>query len=181
MAPLQSFVQYQTKTTPLAVNHQGLFPSVTVSFNLGPGVALGDAANAIHEMEGRIGMPRSIRGMFSGTLEAFQESLASEPVLVATALAAVYIVLGILYESYVHPITILSTIPSAGVGAVLVLMLFHTDLSIVALIGMILLIGIVKKNAILMIDFALVSERTDGKRPKKRFSRPVSSVSDRFS
>jgi multidrug efflux pump len=160
--PLNAITQFQTTTAPLAVNHQGQFPSVTVSFNLAPGIALSDAAQTIAAMELRMGMPSTIQGMFSGTLQAFQDSLATEPFLVITALMAVYIVLGILYESYVHPITILSTLPSAGVGAVLALMLFHTDLNVIALIGVILLIGIVKKNAILMIDFALAAERNEG-------------------
>jgi multidrug efflux pump len=160
--PLSAITQFQATTAPLAVNHQGQFPSVTVSFNLAPGIALSDAAQTINAMELKMGMPSSIHGMFSGTLQAFQSSLSTEPFLVITALMAVYIVLGILYESYVHPITILSTLPSAGVGAVLALMLFHTDLNVIALIGVILLIGIVKKNAILMIDFALAAERNDG-------------------
>jgi len=160
--PLSAITQFQATTAPLAVNHQGQFPSVTVSFNLAPGIALSDAAQTINAMELKMGMPSSIHGMFSGTLQAFQSSLATEPFLVITALMAVYIVLGILYESYVHPVTILSTLPSAGVGAVLALMLFHTDLNVIALIGVILLIGIVKKNAILMIDFALAAERNDG-------------------
>jgi multidrug efflux pump len=165
--PLSAIAHYEATTAPLAVNHQGQYPSVTVSFNLAPGVALSDASRAVLEMEQKIGMPNSIRGMFSGTLQAFQSSLSSEPVLIITALLAVYIVLGILYESYIHPITIISTLPSAGVGAVLALMIFHTDLSVIALIGIILLIGIVKKNAIMMIDFALAAERTDGKNPKE--------------
>jgi hypothetical protein len=152
-------------TAPITVSHQGQFPSVTVSFNLAPGVALSDAVNTIQQMQQRIGMPARIHGSFSGTLQAFQTSLASEPVLIITALLAVYIVLGVLYESYIHPITILSTLPSAGVGAVLALMLFHTDLSVIALIGVVLLIGIVKKNAIMMIDFALAAEREQGKPP----------------
>jgi multidrug efflux pump len=160
--PLNAITQFQPTTAPLAVNHQGQFPSVTVSFNLAPGIALSDAAQTINAMELKMGMPATIHGMFSGTLQAFQSSLATEPFLVITALMAVYIVLGILYESYVHPITILSTLPSAGVGAVLALMLFHTDLNVIALIGVILLIGIVKKNAILMIDFALAAERNEG-------------------
>ena len=159
--PLSAITEFQPTTAPLAVNHQGQFPSVTVSFNLTPGIALSDAAQTINAMELKMGMPATIHGMFSGTLEAFQSSLATEPFLVITALMAVYIVLGILYESYVHPITILSTLPSAGVGAVLALMLFHTDLNVIALIGVILLIGIVKKNAILMIDFALAAERNE--------------------
>ena len=165
--PLSAIAHYEATTAPLAVNHQGQYPSVTVSFNLAPGVALSDASRAVLEMEQKIGMPNSIRGMFSGTLQAFQSSLSSEPVLIITALLAVYIVLGILYESYIHPITIISTLPSAGVGAVLALMIFHTDLSVIALIGIILLIGILKKNAIMMIDFALAAERTDGKSPKE--------------
>jgi multidrug efflux pump len=165
--PLSAVARYEPTTAPLAVNHQGQYPSVTVSFNLAPGVALSDASKAVLDMEQKVGMPNTIRGMFSGTLQAFQSSLSSEPVLIITALLAVYIVLGILYESFIHPITILSTLPSAGVGAVLALMLFHTDLSVIALIGIILLIGIVKKNAIMMIDFALAAERNDGKNPKE--------------
>jgi multidrug efflux pump len=161
--PLSAITQFQPQTAPLAVNHQGQFPSVTVSFNLAAGMALSDAAREINTMEQKIGMPSTIHGMFSGTLQAFQASLATQPMLIITALLAVYIVLGILYESLIHPITILSTLPSAGVGAVLALMLFRTDLSVIALIGIILLIGIVKKNAILMIDFALQAERTEGK------------------
>ncbi len=160
--PLRALADYQPKTAPLSVNHQGQFPSVTVSFNLAPGIALSDAAKNINQMEQRIGMPPSIQGMFSGTLQAFQDSLSTQPMLIITALLAVYIVLGILYESYIHPITILSTLPSAGVGAVLALLLFRIDLSVIALIGIILLIGIVKKNAILMIDFALAAERNEG-------------------
>ncbi len=167
VVPLSAIASYQANTAPLSVNHQGQYPSVTISFNLAPGVALSDASRAIIEMEQRIGMPQSIRGMFSGTLQAFQSSLATEPFLIITALMAVYIVLGILYESYIHPITIISTLPSAGVGAVLALMLFKTDLSVIALIGIILLIGIVKKNAIMMIDFALAAERHEGKTPKE--------------
>jgi multidrug efflux pump len=163
VVPINAVTHFVPKTAPLAVNHQGVFPSVTVSFNLAPGIALSDAATAVADMEQKMGMPATVHGMFSGTLQAYQASLASEPMLIVTALMTVYIVLGILYESYIHPITILSTLPSAGVGAVLALMLFRTDLSIVALIGVILLIGIVKKNAILMIDFALAAERNEGK------------------
>jgi multidrug efflux pump len=166
VVPLSTITHFAPKTAPLAVNHQGQFPSVTVSFNLAPGVALSDATRSILQMEDKIGMPDTIHGMFSGTMQAFQSSLSTQPMLIVTALLAVYIVLGILYESYIHPITILSTLPSAGVGAVLALIIFRTDLSIVALIGIILLIGIVKKNAILMIDFALAAERTEGKSPK---------------
>jgi len=161
--PLGAIAHFDPTTAPLAVNHQGQFPSVTVSFNLAPGMALSDAAATINTMEQKIGMPATIHGMFSGTLQAFQASLSTEPMLIITALLAVYIVLGILYESFIHPITILSTIPSAGVGAVLALMIFRMDLSVIALIGIILLIGIVKKNAILMIDFALAAERTENK------------------
>jgi multidrug efflux pump len=165
--PLSGITHFETRTAPLSVNHQGQFPSVTVSFNTGPGVALSDAAKAITDMEQRIGMPATIHGMFSGALQAFQASLATEPFLLLTALLTVYIVLGILYESYIHPITILSTIPSAGVGAALALMLWRIDLSVIAIIGMLLLIGIVKKNAIMMIDFALAAERNEGKSSKE--------------
>ncbi len=166
VVPLSAIAHYEPSTAPLAVNHQGQYPSVTISFNLAPGVALSDASRAILTMEQKMGMPSTITGMFSGTLQAFQSSLATEPFLIITALMAVYIVLGILYESYIHPLTIISTLPSAGVGAVLALMIFHKDLSIIAVIGVILLIGIVKKNAILMIDFALAAERIDGKSPR---------------
>ena len=163
-----AFTQLEPRTdTALSVNHQGQFPSVTLSFNLAPGVALSDAAREITELQQKLGMPSSVQGMFSGALEAFQSSLATEPLLILTAIAAVYIVLGILYESYIHPITILSTLPSAGVGAVLALMVFHTELTVIALIGIVLLIGIVKKNAILMIDFAITAERNEGRRPEE--------------
>lgn len=165
VVPLSAIAHYEPATAPLAVNHQGQFPSVTISFNLAPGVALSDAVQGINQMEQSIGMPGSIQGSFSGTLEAFQSSLANQPLLIVTALLAIYIVLGILYESYIHPITILSTLPSAGVGAVLALLFTRTDLSVIALIGIILLIGIVKKNAIMMIDFAVDAERSQGKRP----------------
>jgi multidrug efflux pump len=161
--PLNAIAHYEPTTAPIAVNHQGQFPSVTLSFNLTPGIALSDAVKTIQEMEQDIRMPGRIHGSFSGTLQAFQRSLASEPFLILAALAAVYIVLGILYESYIHPITILSTLPSAGVGAVLALMIFKTELSIIAIIGILLLIGIVKKNAIMMVDFALAAEREEGK------------------
>ncbi len=170
VVPLGAIAHYEATTAPIAVNHQGQFPAVTLSFNLAPGIALGDAVKTIHKMEQSIGMPGRISGSFSGTLQAFQASLANEPYLILAAIAAVYIVLGILYESTIHPITILSTLPSAGVGAVLALMLFPigvgTDLSVIALIGILLLIGIVKKNAILMIDFALAAEREGGKSSK---------------
>jgi multidrug efflux pump len=165
VVPLSAVARYEPTIAPLAVNHQGQFPAVTISFNLAPGVALSDASREIDDMEQSMGMPASIHGLYSGTLEAFRTSLSTEPALILTALLAVYIVLGALYESFIHPITILSTIPSAGVGAVLALMLFRIDLSVIAIIGMILLIGIVKKNAILMIDFALSVERSEGKSP----------------
>ncbi len=161
--PLSSFTRFAPSNAPLAVNHQGQFPSVTIAFNVAPGVSLGQAVEAITDTQRELGMPANVQASFSGTAQAFQTSLANEPMLILAALAAVYIVLGILYESYIHPITILSTLPSAGVGALLALMLFRFDLSIIALIGIILLIGIVKKNAILMIDFALDAERNEGK------------------
>ncbi len=160
---LSTFTHFEPSTTALSVNHQGQFPSVTVSFNLAPGVSLGQAVADIETAQRQMGLPSSIHGSFAGTAQAFQDSLKNEPVLVLTALCAVYIVLGILYESYVHPITILSTLPSAGVGALLALMLCRIDLTVIALIGIILLIGIVKKNAIMMIDFALEAERQHGK------------------
>jgi len=163
VVPLSAIAHYEPTTAPISVNHQGQFPSVTLSFNLKPGMALSEAVKTLQQMEQSIGMPGRIHGSFSGTLQAFQSSLANMPLLIITALAAVYIVLGILYESYIHPITILSTLPSAGVGAILALMVFQTDLSVMSLIGMLLLIGIVKKNAILMIDFALAAERNEGK------------------
>jgi multidrug efflux pump len=161
--PLSAFTSYAPATAPLAVNHQGLSPAVTISFNLRPGVALGDAVNEINASAMKIGLPSTIHTGFAGTAQAYQDSLGSEPLLIAAALASVYIVLGMLYESYVHPVTILSTLPSAGVGALLALMLTHTELTVIAIIGIILLIGIVKKNAILMIDFALSAERNEGK------------------
>ncbi|HXW83454.1 MAG TPA: efflux RND transporter permease subunit, partial [Candidatus Binataceae bacterium] len=161
--PLSAFTHFQRTNTPLQVNHQGQFPAVTLSFNLATGVSLGQAVDAIEAMERKVGLPPTIRGGFQGTAQAFQESLKNEPLLILAALLSVYIVLGILYESYIHPITILSTLPSAGVGALLFLMLFHYDLSIIALIGIILLIGIVKKNAIMMVDFALEVERREHK------------------
>ena len=167
MVPLSAFTHFESDTAPLAVNHSSVFPSVTFSFNLAPGVALGDAVKLINATEARAGMPSTITGSFSGTAQAFTASLSSEPILLAAAVAAVYVVLGILYESYIHPVTILSTLPSAGVGALLALLLTHTELSIIALIGIILLIGLVKKNAIMMIDFAIEVERRDHKSPKQ--------------
>ncbi|PYN96266.1 MAG: acriflavine resistance protein B [Candidatus Rokuibacteriota bacterium] len=163
--PLSAFTHYVTGPTSLSVNHQGQFPAVTVSFNLAPGLALGHAVDAIKNAERDIGLPLSIHAAFQGTAKAFQASLANEPLLILAALITVYIVLGVLYESYIHPITILSTLPSAGVGAILALLLCRAHLDVIALIGIILLIGIVKKNAIMMIDFALDAEREEGKQP----------------
>src|SRR5437899_4686236 len=161
--PLSSFAHFTSKIEPLLVNHQGQFPAVTMAFNLAPGIALGQAVDRIQQLQGELHLPPSIDSAFMGTAQAFQSSLSSTPLLVAAAILVVYIVLGMLYESYVHPITILSALPSAGVGALIMLILFGYDLSIIALIGIILLIGIVKKNAIMMIDFALEAERHEGK------------------
>jgi multidrug efflux pump len=163
ISPLSSITRASTNTTPLQVNHTGLFPSVTVSFNLANGMSLSDATREVTEMETRLGMPSTVHGFFAGTAQAYQDSLASEKYLVITAVLAVYIVLGILYESLMHPITILSTLPSASIGAMLALMIFHIDLNVISIIGIILLIGIVKKNAIMMIDFALMAEREEQK------------------
>jgi multidrug efflux pump len=162
MVPLSAVTHYGPGNIPLAVNHQGLFVASTISFNLPPGIALSDAIREINGVMNRIGVPASIHGTFQGTARAFEQSLSNQPYLIIAALVAIYIVLGMLYESFIHPITILSTLPSAGVGAVLALMLFNTEFSIMALIGIILLIGLVKKNAIMMIDFALDAERTKG-------------------
>ncbi len=166
MVPLAAFTHYAPGHTPLAVNHQGMFVASTISFNVRPGASLGQASAAITATMRELGMPAAIHGTFQGTAATFQKSLDSEPVLILAALAAIYVVLGILYESFIHPLTIISTLPSAGVGAVLALMLFHTEFSIIALIGVILLIGIVKKNAIMMIDFALQAEREQGLDPR---------------
>jgi multidrug efflux pump len=163
--PLLAVAKGQANTTPLTINHTGLFPSVTVSFNLASNKSLSDATLSITEMQKRLGAPSTLQGFFAGTLLAYQQSLGTEPVLILTALLAVYIVLGILYESLVHPLTIISTLPSASVGAMLSLMLFKQDLNIISIIGIVLLIGIVKKNAIMMIDFALETERNEGKKP----------------
>ena len=165
--PLNVFTQFSETTTPLAISRQGQFPVVTVSFNLAPGKSLGDAVAAIEKASQEINLPVSVRGSFQGTAQAFQASLANEVWLILAALVTVYIVLGILYESYIHPLTILSTLPSAGVGALLALMLFRIEFTVIALIGIILLIGIVKKNAIMMIDFALDAERREGKTPEE--------------
>jgi multidrug efflux pump len=163
VVPLSAFAHFESGTGPLAVNHQGQFPVVTISFNLAPGSSLGQATDAITRVQQQIRIPESIATSFQGTAQAFQASLKNEPLLILAAVMTVYIVLGVLYESYIHPITILSTLPSAGVGAILALILFHEELGVVALIGIILLIGIVKKNAIMMIDFALEAERQHGK------------------
>jgi len=167
MVPLAAFSHYAPGSTPLAVNHQGTFVATTISFNLGPNSSLSHATDAIARASAAIGMPPTIHGSFAGTASSYQASLSSEPMLILTALAAVYIVLGVLYESYIHPITILSTLPSAGAGAVLALRLFGQEFSIIALIGVILLIGIVKKNAIMMIDFALDAQRREHLKPEE--------------
>jgi multidrug efflux pump len=169
--PLSAMVHQTTKTAPLAINHQGQFPAVTLSFNLAEGESLGRAVTAIHDARERIGMPTSIRSDFVGAAQAFTASLASEPLLILAAIVTVYIVLGILYESYIHPVTIVSTLPSAGVGALLALFACKTEFSVISLIGIILLIGIVKKNAIMMIDFALEAEREQGMRPEQAIHR----------
>jgi multidrug efflux pump len=163
LIPLSAFAHFQPSTSALTVNHQGIFPAITLAFNLAPGSSLGPAVEKIEAVQRELSMPPTVHGTFQGTAQAFQDSLSSEPLLIISALAAVYIVLGILYESYIHPITILSTLPSAGVGALLAIRLINADLSIIALIGIILLIGLVKKNAILMIDFAVQTERAEGK------------------
>jgi multidrug efflux pump len=160
--PLSAFTHFEEKQTALAINHQGQFPAVTISFNLAPGKSIGDAVTAVNTAKDELNLPPSVNAEFQGSARAFEASLANEPLLILAALIVVYIVLGVLYESYIHPITILSTLPSAGVGAILALLIFHVDLSVIALIGIILLIGIVKKNAIMMIDFALEAEREQG-------------------
>jgi multidrug efflux pump len=162
MIPLSAVSHFGPGAIPLAVNHQGLFVANTISFNLAPGVSLGTAVDLIEATMTRLGVPATIHGTFQGTAKAFQDSLANQPFLILAALVTIYIVLGILYESYFHPLTILSTLPSAGVGALLALMVFGMEFSIMSLIGVILLIGIVKKNAIMMIDFALDAQRTRG-------------------
>jgi multidrug efflux pump subunit AcrB len=165
--PLSAVTRYEATSSLLAVNHQGQFPAVTFSFNMMPGVSLGEAVAAIEREIQQMGLPASIRGSFQGAARAFKSSSNSQLWVILGALVTVYVVLGILYESYIHPITILSTLPSAGVGALLALLLFKIELSMIALIGIILLIGIVKKNAIMMIDFALEAERKEGKRPEQ--------------
>jgi HAE1 family hydrophobic/amphiphilic exporter-1 len=165
--PLSTLVNSNVKAAPIAINHQGMFPAATISFNLKPGVALGDAVAAIHQVELQAGKPASLATTFQGNAQAFQSSLAGEPILIAAALVVIYIILGVLYESTIHPITILSTLPSAGIGALLLLMAFHISLSVIAMIGIILLIGIVKKNGIMLVDFALEAERVEGLGPEE--------------
>ena len=167
MVPLSAIAHYDSQRTSLTVNHQGQYPAVTLTFNLAPNVSLGQAVTALDQAESDMGMPSAIHASFQGTAQAFQESLKNEPYLILAAIIAVYVVLGILYESLIHPLTILSTLPPAGVGALLALMITGTDLSIIALIGILLLIGIVKKNAIMMIDFALQAERDQGLPPRE--------------
>ncbi len=167
MVPLAAFTRFEPGKTPLAINHHGPFVASTISFNLAPGKSLSDASETVNRVMHELHVPASLHGSFQGTARVFEESLKNEPILVATAIIAVYIVLGILYESYVHPITILSTLPSAGLGAVLALLALNTEFSIIALIGVILLIGIVKKNAIMMIDFALDAQRRHGLGPRE--------------
>lgn len=161
MIPLLAIAHFGPGNTPLAVSHQGQFVATTISFNLPVGKSLSDATTAIYQTMANIGMPGTLHGGFSGTAQAFQQSLSNQPLLILAVLTAVYIVLEILYESYLHPLTILSTLPSAGVGALLALLLFNTEFSIIALIGVILLIGIVKKNAIMMVDFAIDAARAE--------------------
>jgi multidrug efflux pump len=163
--PLSAIARWEETNAPLTINHQGQFPVVTLSFNLAPGVSLGDAVKQIDNVRDNMGLPESIRTAYQGAARVFQAALANQPMLILAALVTVYIVLGVLYESFIHPVTILSTLPSAGIGALLALMLFRQDLGIIALIGIILLIGIVKKNAIMMVDFALDAQRTQGMSP----------------
>ncbi|MEN6525385.1 MAG: efflux RND transporter permease subunit, partial [Candidatus Polarisedimenticolia bacterium] len=165
VVPLSAVAHFAPQTTSLSVAHQGQFPAVTISFNLAPGLALGQAVDAINDAARRVGLPATVQSSFQGTAQAFQQSLDNEALLILAALMTVYVVLGVLYESYVHPVTILSTLPSAGIGALLALRMTRTDLSVIALVGILLLIGIVKKNAILMIDFAIEAERGEGLAP----------------
>jgi multidrug efflux pump subunit AcrB len=171
LVPLAVISHFVDEMAPLQINHQGQFPAITLSFNLAPGVALGDAVTAVDAAIRDIDMPSTLHGSFQGTAQAFKAALDNQPWLIAAAVIAVYIVLGILYESYIHPVTILSTLPSAGLGALLALMLCHDDLTVIALVGIILLIGIVKKNAIMMIDFALDAERKEGLDPETAITR----------
>jgi HAE1 family hydrophobic/amphiphilic exporter-1 len=164
--PLAAFAKWTTHPVrPLSINHQGQFPAITISFNLAQGIALGDATQAVQQAMTELDVPATISANFQGNAQAFQASLSTVPLLILAALVVVYLILGVLYESYIHPITILSTLPSAGVGALLMLMLFHFDFSLIALIGIILLIGIVKKNGIMLVDFAIVAERDEGLAP----------------
>jgi multidrug efflux pump subunit AcrB len=165
--PLRTLYRQTSRNSALSANHSGQFPSATISFNLAPGTSLSDVIPKIEHASDQLGMPENIQGKFSGTAEAFQSSLSTQPLLILAALVTVYIVLGVLYESYIHPLTILSTLPSAGVGALLALLVCRTELNVMALIGILLLIGIVKKNAIMMIDFAIEAERNHGKSPKE--------------
>jgi multidrug efflux pump len=165
--PLSAITHLEERPATLAINHQGQFPAVTISFNLATGKSIGDAVDAVNKAKQELNPPPSVNTEFQGSARAFEASLANEPILILAALIVVYIVLGVLYESYIHPITILSTLPSAGVGAILALLIFHVNLSVIALIGIILLIGIVKKNAIMMIDFALEAEREHGMAPEE--------------
>src|SRR5664280_1026137 len=167
MIPLSTFATLRTVTAPLAIVHEGQFPAVTLSFNLRPGSSLGEAVNVIQHAQQDIGLPETVITRFSGSAAEFRSSLKSEPFLILAAIIVIYIILGVLYESYIHPLTILSSLPSAGVGALLALMICHTELSLIALIGIILLIGIVQKNAIMMIDFALEAQREEGLAPDK--------------
>jgi multidrug efflux pump len=164
--PLGAFSSTTASTSALAVNHSSFFPSVTIAFNLAPGVSLNQATQDIEKMKQQLGAPATIRSQFAGTADTFKKSLANEPILILTALVAIYVVLGVLYESLIHPTTILTTLPSASVGAILALILFHSELDVISLIGILLLIGIVKKNAIMMIDFALQAEREENKNTK---------------
>jgi multidrug efflux pump len=167
LVPISTFTHFEQREASLAINHQGQFPSTTISFNLAPGKSIGDAVAIVNSVNKQLQPPASVNAQFQGSAAAFEASLSNEPLLILAALIVVYIVLGVLYESYIHPITILSTLPSAGVGAILALLIFHVDLSVIALIGIILLIGIVKKNAIMMIDFALEAERDHGMEPEE--------------
>jgi multidrug efflux pump len=166
MVPLSAIGHYQLGTTPLSVNHQGSFVAGTISFNLSPDASISEAVEAIERQAASIHMPKTIHGSFQGTAKTYQQSISNEPVLILAAITAIYLILGILYESYAHPLTILSTLPSAGVGAFLALIVFNVELSLMALIGVFLLIGIVKKNAIMMIDFAIEAERNEGLSPR---------------
>jgi multidrug efflux pump subunit AcrB len=172
LVPLSEFATMAPQTTTISVNHQGQFPAVTISFNLAPGTALGDAVNRIKAAAQQIGLPKTVETSFQGTASAFQSSLSTQPLLIAAAIFAVYVVLGILYESFIHPLTILMSLPPASVGALLCLLLFGFDLSVIAIIGLIMLIGIVKKNAIMMIDFALERRRNGENRQRTRSTKP---------